>query len=100
MSQEIVVQTSESKKTKHLILSLLFDAIGYLSYGIPFVAELTDVVWAPIAGFLLARMYKGTVGTVGGITVFVEELLPGLDFIPTFTLTWIYTYLIKKENRK
>lgn len=101
MSQKTVVQTSESQKTKHLILSLLFDAIGYASYGIPLIAELTDIVWAPIAGFLLARMYKGTVGTIGGITVFVEELLPGIDFIPTFTLTWIYTYLIKKtENRK
>ncbi len=82
------------------MLSILFDLIGYASYGIPLVAELTDIVWAPIAGFLLARMYKGTVGTVGGITVFVEELLPGVDFIPTFTLTWIYTYLIKKEGEK
>jgi len=42
-------------------------------------------------------MYKGTVGTVGGITVFIEELIPGLDFIPTFTLTWIYTYWIKRK---
>lgn len=83
------------------MLSILFDLIGYASYGIPILAELTDVVWAPIAGFILSRMYKGTVGTVGGLIVFVEELLPGIDFIPTFTLTWIYTYWIKKtENRK
>lgn len=82
------------------MLSILFDLIGYASYGIPVIAELTDIVWAPIAGFILARMYKGTVGTIGGITVFVEELLPGIDFIPTFTLTWIYTYLIKKEENK
>lgn len=98
MTQEIVVKTSESKKTKQLILSLFFDAVGYASYGIPFLAEITDVIWAPIAGFILARMYKGTIGTVGGIFEFAEELLPGTDFIPTFTLTWMYTYLIKKEK--
>lgn len=94
------IQTKTDNKSRKLMLSILFDLIGYASYGIPLVAELTDIVWAPIAGFLLARMYKGTVGTVGGITVFVEELLPGVDFIPTFTLTWIYTYLIKKEGEK
>ncbi|KGO90610.1 hypothetical protein [Flavobacterium suncheonense] len=94
------IQTKSDNKNRKLMLSILFDLIGYASYGIPLVAELTDIVWAPIAGFLLARMYKGTVGTVGGITVFVEELLPGVDFIPTFTLTWIYTYLIKKEGEK
>jgi hypothetical protein len=26
-------------------------------------------------------------------------LIPGLDIIPTFTLRWIYTYLIKKEKK-
>ncbi|MGX7668564.1 hypothetical protein [Flavobacterium pedocola] len=97
---DTAVQTKTDDKSRKLVLSIIFDLIGYASYGIPLVAELTDIIWAPIAGFILARMYKGTVGTVGGLTVFVEELLPGIDFIPTFTLTWIYTYLIKKENRK
>lgn len=94
------IQTKSDAKSRKLVLSIIFDLIGYASYGIPLLAELTDIVWAPIAGFLLARMYKGTVGTIGGLTVFVEELLPGIDFIPTFTLTWIYTYLIKKEENK
>ena len=43
-------------------------------------------------------MYKGSIGKVGGIIAFVEEALPGLDFIPTFTLTWVYTYIIKKDE--
>ena len=94
------IQTKTDTKSRKLVLSIIFDLIGFASYGIPLLAELTDIVWAPIAGFILARMYKGTVGTVGGLTVFVEELLPGIDFIPTFTLTWIYTYLIKKEENK
>ncbi|WP_313806366.1 hypothetical protein [Flavobacterium sp.] len=94
------LQTQTDSKNKKLVWSIILDLVGYASYGIPLVAELTDVFWAPIAGFVLARMYKGTVGTIGGLTVFVEELLPGVDFIPTFTLTWIYTYLIKKEENK
>lgn len=93
---QVIVKTDNRKK--HLILGIVFDLIGYASYGIPIIAEITDVVWAPIAGFLLSRMYKGTLGTVGGIFGFIEELLPGVDFIPTFTLTWIYKYVIKKEN--
>jgi hypothetical protein len=56
------------------------------------------VVWAPIAGFLMTRMYKGTVGKVAGVFAFLEEIIPFTDVIPSFTLTWIYTYLIKKSE--
>ena len=80
-----------------MILSLIFDAIGMLSYLIPLVGWITDVIWAPIAGLILLKMYKGNVGAVGGLVVFIEELLPGFDFIQTFKLTWIYTYIIKKN---
>ncbi len=97
MTDEVQIKKTKSNKKRDLVLSLLFDGIGMISYLIPVLAEFTDLIWAPIAGLLLLRMYKGTVGTVGGIIVFIEELLPGLDFIPTFTLTWIYTYLIKKK---
>jgi hypothetical protein len=98
MTDEIQIKKIKSNKSRDLILSLLFDGIGMISYLIPVLAEFTDLIWAPIAGFLLLKMYKGTVGTVGGIIVFIEELLPGFDFIPTFTLTWVYTYLIKKKE--
>ncbi|GGD33036.1 hypothetical protein [Flavobacterium orientale] len=98
MTKEVVENTSKSNKKRDLFLSLLFDGIGMLSYLVPVLGTLSDVIWAPIAGLLLLRMYKGTVGTVGGIIVFIEELLPGLDFIPTFTITWIYTYLIKDKK--
>ncbi|MFA9191338.1 hypothetical protein AAGV28_08150 [Flavobacterium sp. FZUC8N2.13] len=85
-------------KYKKLILGIVFDAIGMLSFTIPFLGEFSDVVWAPVAGFLMTRMYKGTVGKIGGIIAFVEELLPLTDIIPSFTLTWIYYYIIKKES--
>jgi hypothetical protein len=83
---------------KKLIIGIVFDAIGMLSFTIPFLGEFSDVVWAPISGFLVTRMYKGSVGKIGGIISFVEEISPLTDIIPTFTLTWIYYYKIKKEN--
>ena len=95
-NDKTLVKPIKDTKKRDLVLGLLFDAIGYLSYTIPFLGELTDLVWAPIAGLILLKMYKGKIGTLGGITVFIEELIPGFDFIPTFTLTWIYTYWIKK----
>ncbi len=95
---EIQVKTTAADKQRKLMLSILFDLIGCMTYLLPFLGEFVDIAWAPIAGFILARMYKGTIGTVGGIFAFVEELMPGLDFIPTFTLTWIYTYVIRKQE--
>ncbi|RVT77335.1 hypothetical protein EOD40_05845 [Flavobacterium sufflavum] len=83
---------------KKLFLGILFDAIGMLSFSIPFVGEFSDVVWAPVSGFLMTKMYKGRIGKLGGIISFVEEFLPFTDVLPTFTLTWIYYYVIKKED--
>ena len=99
---EIVIKSGQKTKYRSkyrlLLWGLLFDAMGMLSFSIPFIGEFSDLVWAPIAGLLLKSMYKGTVGKVGGIIAFIEEALPGTDVIPTFTLTWIYTYLIKRNN--
>lgn len=81
-----------------LILSLLFDGLGMLSFTLPVIGESFDVLWAPVSGILLYKMYGGTVGKVSGVISFLEEILPFSDVIPTFTLTWIYTYWIKKEN--
>lgn len=91
------IDTTDNKK-RNLILGILFDAIGMLSFTVPFVGEFSDVIWAPIAGYLMTTMYKGSVGKVGGVITFLEEILPFSDFIPTFTLTWIYNYLIKSKN--
>ena len=95
-SQTSIVNKSD-KKTK-LILSLIFDGIGMLSYIVPIFAESLDVIWAPISGLLLVIMYKGTVGKIAGLFGTVEELIPLTDIIPTFTITWFYTYIIRKET--
>ncbi|MDI5888054.1 MULTISPECIES: hypothetical protein [Flavobacterium] len=97
MTEQVPV-SAENNKTRNLILGILFDAIGLISFTVPLVGEFSDVIWAPLAGFLMTWMYKGTIGRVGGVVTFLEEILPFSDFIPTFTLTWIYKYWIKNKN--
>ena len=42
-------------------------------------------------------MYEGKKGKIAAIIVFIEEIIPGLDVIPTFTLMWLYTFVWIKE---
>ena len=95
---ENIQNAVESNKNRDLILGLLFDGIGMLSFSIPLIGEFSDVVWAPLAGFLMTWMYKGKVGRIAGVFTFLEEIVPFTDFIPSFTLTWIYTYLIRNKK--
>lgn len=95
--QEIPVVKDE--KLKKLFLGLLFDGIGMISFSIPLLGEFSDVIWAPVAAFIMTRMYKGRVGRVASILTFVEEIIPFTDVIPSFTITWIYTYYFQKKIR-
>ncbi len=85
-----------ASKHKKLALSILFDAFGYLSFIVPFL----DIGWAPLSAYLMTRLYKGRSGKIAGAIAFIEEAMPGLDIIPTFTLMWIYTYLIKSKSKE
>ncbi|MDC6354149.1 MULTISPECIES: hypothetical protein [unclassified Robiginitalea] len=85
----------EGKKRK-LLFGLLFDGIGMLSLLIPGLGPALDLIWAPLAGWLMTQLYAGTAGRAAGFVAFAEELLPGTDIVPTFTLMWIYTYWIRK----
>ena len=69
-----------------------------LSFVIPFVGEFGDVVWAPLSGWIMTRMYKGTTGKIAGAVTFIEEILPGVDIRPSFTLMWIYASFIEKHK--
>lgn len=98
MTQEPIIKTpipAKNNKGTMLVLSLLFDFIGMVSYFVPVFAEVTDLFWAPISGILLVVMFKGTAGKLAGVFGFIEELLPFVDVIPTFTITWFYTYIIR-----
>jgi hypothetical protein len=85
------------KKLPNLKLCILLDAIGCLSYAIPFLGEFSDLIWAPASGFIFYFLFGNRFGAMGGIFSFVEELLPGFDFIPTFTISY---FIRKREIEK
>ncbi len=93
------MSAKKDKKYNDLLLGLLFDGIGMLSFAIPLVGDFSDIIWAPVAGWLMTRMYKGKIGRAAGIITFVEEIIPGLDVIPTFTIMWFYTYVFNRSGK-
>ena len=93
------LEVAEDNRMSKLIIGLVLDGIGMISFSIPLLGEFSDVIWAPIAAIIMTRMYKGRVGRVASVLTFIEEALPFTDIIPSFTLTWIYTYYFQKgEN--
>ena len=90
----------ENQKYKLLQKGIIYDAIGMLSMFIPVIGPFLDMIWAPYAAKKMSEMYKGNEGKIAAIIVFVEELLPVTDIIPTFTLMWLYTYVWKSKKHK
>ena len=85
-------------KNKKLVKSLVYDAVGMATMAIPLVGPFLDMVWAPVAARKMSRMYPGTKGKLASAIVFLEEILPFSDVIPTFTLMWVYTYVFQKQQ--
>jgi hypothetical protein len=98
--KNIVADDLAANKTRNLVLGILFDAIGLLSFTIPFIGEFSDVIWAPLSAYLMTKLYKGTTGKIGGIFSFIEEIVPFTDIIPSFTIMWFYTYIINKPSAR
>jgi hypothetical protein len=74
------------------------DILGYATYAIPFFGEIADIIWAPLSALIFFASFGGWKGALGGVGNFLEELLPGTDFIPTFTIMWfIQSYRQRKE---
>ena len=86
------------KPMPSLAACLLMDILGYATYALPFLGEFLDVLWAPVSALIFFRMFGGTRGMIGGAINFFEELMPGLDFIPTFTITWAMQYFQRRKN--
>jgi hypothetical protein len=73
------------------------DLIGCASYAVPFLGEVIDLVWAPISALIFYFSFGGRTGFLGAIFDFTEEILPGTDFIPTFTIAWFLQNIQKKK---
>lgn len=73
-------------KVKKLVLCLLLDAVGLVSFTIPLVGEFSDIIWAPIAAIISYKMFGEKQGKFTALTTFTEEILPFTDVIPSFTI--------------
>lgn len=89
----------KSKQTT-LKFCLLMDLSGIVTFIIPGFGELADVIWAPVSAITFIFCFKGRYGVYGGMFNFIEEFLPGTDFIPTFTIRWLMQYSKKLKMEK
>ena len=62
--------------------------IGMSTYLLPVAGEGADVGWAPVSAALIFWLYGSGIFAAAG---FAEEILPGLDFVPTATIAWFLT---------
>lgn len=88
----------KNEKYKLLKKGIIYDLIGMVSYFIPVIGPFTDLVWAPYAARKMKQMYPGRDGSIAAVFVFLEEILPYTDVIPSFTLMWLYTFVWKKQS--
>jgi len=87
-----------NKKQPSLIFCILMDIVGYATYAIPFLGEFADILWAPLSSIIFMKTFGGWKGALGGFGNFLEELLPGTDFIPSFTIMWFIQNMQKKKS--
>ncbi|MFP4845991.1 hypothetical protein [Winogradskyella sp. PE311] len=83
------------KKYQKLIVSLVFDSLGYVSFIFPPF----DFIWAPLSAYFMTKLYKGKEGKIAAVVTFIEEALPFFDVIPTFSIMWLYTYVLKAKSK-
>jgi hypothetical protein len=88
----------QQKPLPSLGMCLLMDFLGVAFLAIPFLGPFVEILFAPISAYIYMRMFGGVRGFFGGIFNFIEELIPGLDFIPTFTITWMIQYSRRKKE--
>lgn len=89
---------NKQQTTTSLVFCVLMDLIGYATYAIPGVGEFGDIIWAPISALIFYKTFGGWKGAFGGLFNFVEEILPGLDFIPSFTIMWFIQRMKKPQQ--
>lgn len=87
------------RRSPSLVFCILMDLIGYATYAVPFFGEVGDILWAPLSGMIFLITFGGWKGALGGIGNFIEELLPGTDFIPSFTIMWFIQYSNAKKKK-
>ena len=89
-----------NKTQPSLAFCLLMDLVGYVTYAIPILGEFGDILWAPISAIIFFRTFGGWKGAFGGVFNFAEEILPWTDFIPSFTIAWVWQRMGSKKKEQ
>ena len=100
MTPEKIIKKFNSKKNRYLWISIILDLLGMATYLLPVLGEVGDMIFAPLYGISIFIMYraKTLASVIGGLGGMIEELLPTTDFIPSATMMWVYTFVIKKKE--
>ena len=48
---------------------------------------------------IYSEKFKNISASYEYLITFLEEIIPGFDVIPSFTLMWLYTYVFKKSGK-
>ena len=86
------------RKQPSLIFCIFMDLMGSGSFVIPILGELIDVIWAPLSAMVFLYTFGIKKGKAGSIFNFIEEILPGTDFIPSFTIMWLWQYFSERKG--
>lgn len=86
-----------NRQQPSLIFCILMDIVGYATYAVPLLGEFGDIIWAPLSSIFFVATFGGWKGVLGGMGNFIEEILPGTDFIPSFTIMWFIQNMQKKK---
>jgi hypothetical protein len=86
------------KKQPSLSLCIILDIIGCAAIIAPGIGEIFDVIWAPVSSVLFLILF-GRKATFGAVFSFVEEVIPGVNMIPTFTIAWVVRYFANKTQK-
>jgi hypothetical protein len=84
-------------KLPSILLCLLLDIVGCLSYFIPGWGEWIDAIWAPVSALFFYLLFGGKTGALGATINFLEESVPFADIFPMFTIGY---FIRKREIKK
>ena len=87
--------TTMIKKQPSLAFCVVMDVLGFATYAIPGLGELGDIIFAPLSAIVFYFMFGSWKGALFNFT---EEILPGTDFIPSFTIMWVWNYFNSKKT--
>lgn len=85
---------------KKLTKCVLLDLVGMASFAVPGIGPFLDIVWAPVAASISYKMFGNQRGKYTSLITFIEELLPGTDVIPSFTIFWFLFDFLKLGKEK